>query len=332
MQPLIICLTPVKNEAWILDHFLHATSLWADYIIIADQMSTDGSREIALRYSKVILIDNIAEEFNEPERQSLLINEARKISGSKLLITLDADEIFTPNCMNTLDWSLMLNSSPGTVFNFQWVNLCSGLEKYWDSCFFSGAFMDDGYKHDNNKKIHSTRIPYPEYSPSVNIINFRVMHFQYINWDRMQSKHRWYQCFEMITFPNKSPLDIFRTYHHMYTLKKENFHDIPSAWINEYLKLGINLIQIPDDEKYWWDEKVLDYFDQLGTSYFRKLAIWDVDWSLIAQRWNHKPISYQDPRFSTDKMIHYFLMKTQKHQQKFIVRKISTLFKKIFSY
>jgi glycosyltransferase involved in cell wall biosynthesis len=47
MKPTIICLTPVKNEAWLLDRFLQATSLWADFIIIADQMSTDGSQEIA---------------------------------------------------------------------------------------------------------------------------------------------------------------------------------------------------------------------------------------------------------------------------------------------
>ena len=76
-KPFLICLTPVKNEAWILHAFLKATSLWADYIIIADQMSTDGSREIALSYPKVILIDNDNQEFNEVERQKMLIDKAR---------------------------------------------------------------------------------------------------------------------------------------------------------------------------------------------------------------------------------------------------------------
>ncbi len=46
-KPLLICLTPIKNEAWILDRFLKCASLWADYIIIADQQSTDSSIEIA---------------------------------------------------------------------------------------------------------------------------------------------------------------------------------------------------------------------------------------------------------------------------------------------
>ena len=68
-KPIVICLTPVRNEALILDRFLKATSLWADHIIIADQMSTDGSREIAKKHPKVTLIDNLSETFNEPERQ-----------------------------------------------------------------------------------------------------------------------------------------------------------------------------------------------------------------------------------------------------------------------
>ena len=39
-RPTLVVLTPVRNEAWILRAFLEATSLWADHIIIADQMST----------------------------------------------------------------------------------------------------------------------------------------------------------------------------------------------------------------------------------------------------------------------------------------------------
>ena len=65
-KPLLICLTPVYNEAWILPAFLKATSLWADYIIIADQMSTDGSRDIYKDYDKVIMVDNPRKEMHQP--------------------------------------------------------------------------------------------------------------------------------------------------------------------------------------------------------------------------------------------------------------------------
>ena len=37
----VICMTPVKNEEWIMERFLAAASLWADCIIVADQHSQD---------------------------------------------------------------------------------------------------------------------------------------------------------------------------------------------------------------------------------------------------------------------------------------------------
>lgn len=55
MKPIVCCLTPVKNEACILERFLYAASLWADHIIVADQMSTDESREIAKKIQRLYL-------------------------------------------------------------------------------------------------------------------------------------------------------------------------------------------------------------------------------------------------------------------------------------
>ena len=144
----IVCLTPVKNEAWILDRFLQCASLWADHIIIADQQSNDGSREIASKYSKVILVNNPSPTFNEPERQKLLINEARKIPGSRLLITLDADEILTANFKDSPEWQTILQAPIGTVINFQWVNLCPDMKNCWiPNRDFAWGFIDDNSEH-----------------------------------------------------------------------------------------------------------------------------------------------------------------------------------------
>src|ERR1041384_653068 len=85
-RPTIICLTPVKNEAWILDRFIQCASVWADHIVIADQGSTDGSREIASKYRKVTLIDNSSPTYNESERQKTLLSAARRFPGPRLLI------------------------------------------------------------------------------------------------------------------------------------------------------------------------------------------------------------------------------------------------------
>src|SRR5580693_6112239 len=123
MRPNLICLTPIKNEAWELDVFLKCTSLWADYIILADQNSTDGSQEIAKKYPKVRLIENKSNEYDEAKRQRLLIDEARKIEGPRILFALDADEVFSANYLQSSDWQQIINSKPGDVFGFQWANI-----------------------------------------------------------------------------------------------------------------------------------------------------------------------------------------------------------------
>jgi hypothetical protein len=332
MKPVIICLTPVKNEAWILDRFLQATSLWADYIIIADQMSTDGSREIALKYAKVVLVDNKSDSFNEPERQKLLIHEARKIPGKRLLITLDADELFTPNILNSLEWNKILDSEPGTVFKFQWANLCQDFKTFWYANYFPWGFMDNGFEHNANDKIHTTRIPLPADAESMEIKDIKVMHLQYTNWQRMQSKHRWYQCYEHVTFPDKSPVTIFRKYHHMYAIDKESLNKIPDFWISGYNNMGIDIKEQNDNGIYWWDEKVLDYFDQYGIDYFTKIYLWNVNWNEISKIWKRNNLEYDDPRNFIDRLIHIFLFHTQSKRNNYIVHKFENQFKKRFSY
>lgn len=193
VKPKVICLTPVKNESWILEKFLMTTSLWADHIIIADQFSDDNSREIAKKFEKVILIKNPSIEFNEPERQKLLIEAARKIEGRKLLITLDADEFLTANYHNSTEWQFIMSAPPGTIIRFKWVNLKPGMMKYWSpDVFFPWGFMDDGTEH-MGSIIHSTRIPMPLNAMMIDLNEVRVLHYQYTDWERMASKHRWYQ-------------------------------------------------------------------------------------------------------------------------------------------
>ena len=115
--PLLIVMTPVRNEAWVLHAFLKTTSLWADYIIVADQMSTDGSRDIYPLYEKVIVIDNTNPNFNEAERQSMLVAKAREVVAGRdcILFGLDADEIMPANWRETADGQHILNSIPGDV-------------------------------------------------------------------------------------------------------------------------------------------------------------------------------------------------------------------------
>jgi glycosyltransferase involved in cell wall biosynthesis len=176
----LICLISVKNEAWCLDVFLKCASLWADYIIVADQNSTDNSREIVQKYPKVILIENNDQDYNEARRQKLLFNEARKIEGPKVFIALDADEIFTSNFKETEDWVKISNAQPGDVFQFKWANI-DQLAKHYHTpdYWFQWAKYDDG-TDPLDGYIHVARVPWPTktIAKNININQFMVIHLQ----------------------------------------------------------------------------------------------------------------------------------------------------------
>lgn len=317
-RPIIICLTPVRNEAWILDIFLQCTSLWADYIIIADQLSTDGSKEIALRYPKVKLIENNCANFNEPERQALLIAEARKIPGKRLLITLDADELFTANCMETTDWQKMLQAAPGSVFGFNWINLLPEYREAWisDGCF-PWAFMDDGSLH-TGEQIHSPRVPLKNWNDIIPLKEIKVLHYQYVNWKRMLSKHLYYQCLERIKFPQKSAIEIFRMYHHMYETKKTIKIICLDKWFTSYETRGINVRKIKFDSSNWFDKEVLNMINENGAKKFQKECIW------TGEQKNY------DPRNIRDKLIQVWLQATKKIGKSILVLLGDKILKKIY--
>jgi len=332
-KPTIICLTPVRNNANFLDRFLLSASLWADYIIICDQMSTDGSREIAKKYQKVILIDNPSEEYNERERVKLLITEARKIKGHRLLITLDADEMLTPNMLKSTEWQIMLHAKLGSIFKFQWANFQPDLKTMWLGYHFAWGYMDDEFEHESDNIIHVSRIPLPPYGNVFELNEIKVIHFQYTDWANMQSKHRWYQCLERIKYPTKNAIDIFRQYHHMYAVPKDLIVPIPNDWILDYKQYDIDIVAFLPDTYNWFEKQTLNLIEFYGSNIFRKLNIWDVDWVSCAMKCGKEKLSsFYDPRNIIDKSIQFWLIKTQAISDKRMIRRMERVIKFIFKY
>lgn len=329
LKPKLICLTPVKNEAWCLDVFLTCTSLWADHIILADQNSTDGSQEIALRYPKVKLILNNSKVFNEDDRQKLLINESRKILGDKILFALDADEIFTANFIETNDWQRILNSRPGEVFGFQWANICPDRKRYFQSSFYyPWVFHDDGITEHINyvRWMHSMRIPFPKHASTgyKKVKDFKVFHFAWIDQRRVESKNRFYQCLVCINDPNEHFISIFRSYHQ----RKERTKSIPPKWIEKYKNSNIGIIENLNlsAKIYWYDIEVKKQFKIHGFSRFKHLDIWNSQW--IDEMKNQ--IEIDDPRNLYLKVIHFYLKTTQNISASIPIRFIDKVLKILF--
>ncbi len=324
----LICLTPVKDEAWILDRFIRCASKWADVIIIADQSSSDDSREIARSFEKVRLIENPSMQFNEPERQKLLIDEARKIPGDNVLIALDADEVLTGNFSKSPEWHTAINSAPGTVLEFFWTSLYPDMRKYWlQGTRAPFGYVDDGAEHIGTE-IHSHRIPYSDTSQSVTLNDVGVMHYQYTDTERMQSKHRWYLAWEWLNGKNKSPLGLYRMYHHMNALNSIEYKPIPPEWMESYTKNNIDMTSIRRDNLYRWDRKVLEMIAEHGNIKFRRLPIWDTNWKAKADKLGFTDLDrFTDPRSFLQTRFHYWLGFTQANARSVRMRVMDEILK-----
>jgi glycosyltransferase involved in cell wall biosynthesis len=332
-RPTILCLTPVKNEAWILERFLQCASLWADHIIIADQYSDDGSLEIAKRFSKVMIVQNPSPLFNEPERQNILIEAARKFASPRLLITLDADEFLTPNFSDNSEWETVLQAPSGTVVYFRLANIKPNMRQYWSPpTEFPWGFIDDGSMH-RGRMIHSPRIPVPDKAAVIKLRQIQVMHYQYVDWARMLSKHRWYQCWERLNNPGRSAVNIYRQYHHMDAIKSRDLQPIHSWWFEGYREHGIDMTSIPIEPPYRWDSEVLEYMTRFGARYFARDSIWDIDWKMTARQAGYAADAignFKDPRVPFLKILHQWLKSTQPHADRAMVRAIDKVLSRIY--
>ena len=312
--PLLIVMTPVRNEAWILPAFLKATSLWADYIIVADQMSTDGSRDIYPQYEKVIVIDNTNPNFNEAERQAILVAKAREVAAGRdcILIGLDADEIMPANWRDTADGQHILNSVPGDVFWFKWAQLAPDKQHYGDSVFYPWMFHDDGVEPHGNyvRNMHSMRIPYPIEEKQMYYVNdFRVLHCGLLDVERIAAKNRFYQFVDW-EMNHRSPISLGRSYAQHY--KKNIRHDMQYTLESEAIAFPFDfwsLIEMHATHT-WFDDYIYERINNYPSATLRKLDIWDDDFLHY-----YKVL---DPRNIVDKLIHRYLHNTSSNKHNII--------------
>lgn len=317
----IFCLTPVKDEAWILERFLTCAATWADHIIIADQNSADGSREIAARHPKVTLLHHTADKFDEVTGRSMLIDAARAIpvEGERLLIALDADECLTANWQESPEWERILHAPPGTRLCFEWVNVYPDFQSGWtpeDEKWF--GLMDDGHPY-RPELIHGPRLPMAVDTPVIRLTDIRVLHYQFTDWERMRSKHRWYQAWERVHFPEKRPIALYRQYHHMYG-RRDTF-PLDQRWFEGYERLGVEMRTVRSQPFYRWDEEVIEFIRVHGEEAFRKIAIWDAEWLQMARK--HGLLAdteCRDPRSWFERAVHRWLLLTQSTNMSLPVR------------
>jgi len=285
MNPRIIVLTPVKNEEWILHRFLSVTSQFADEILIADQLSTDSSREICAAYKKVTLIQNPGVCYNEAERQLLLISTARKLwPGPKILLGLDADEVLAADAMQSVDWQTMLAAAAGTILLFEKPDLLPRLDKCIRHPTNSVplGFVDDGLTKHSALEIHSPRVPQPANALRLPLPNIKILHYGLARVRTQLAKVRYYSVEENIK--KSSPLRHRRGWYGNFYLKQyvesaAGAQSTPLEWFVGWEAIGIDMRKLPEDALTWHEIEVLRAFAQFGERRFWLDPIWDVDWN-----------------------------------------------------
>ncbi|MDX1935657.1 MAG: glycosyltransferase family 2 protein [Flavihumibacter sp.] len=281
----VIVLTPIKNESWILERFLAVTEQFADAIIVADQMSTDNSRDIVKQHPKAILIENNNPEYDELYRQQLLIDKARELfPGKKCLLALDADEIMTAASMTSSFWSQLNDFEEGTVLTFEKPDIISPVTqciRY--NSYFTLGYIDDGAPH-TGRKIHSVRIPRKSDSPVIEIEDVKFMHYALTRTIEYRSRQRLYSVIENV---KKIAPFYRRLLSYSYRLNdyvtQHTISNTPEDWFTGWERSGINMRTIQTSEVNNYTEQVLGYMQEYGVKQFYLDDIWDKDWDAFCR-------------------------------------------------
>lgn len=330
-KPALIVVTPVRNEAWVLDAFLACASSWADHIILADQHSTDGSREIAAQYPKVTLVDNDAAEMDQAAARLLLFKEVDKIEGDKIVFALDADEFLSEGFESTEGWKSIMESQPNELFSFQWLNLYGDYHHVvpnshymeWACHFGPDARIADLYRQCEDRSVHEMRVPcLPLDQVSyVEIPDIKFVHLARLNLIRQKNKEDFYQVSSVAKLNKRiSAVTAFRTYHrtHPDLCALEPAAALYVMGSDEKMN---GLVKPNDFGPYYIDE-MKAIFKRDGYNKYLKLDIWENPYLKAEGIAPKIPLKYR--------WLHAYLRKTQPVSSRFVIRVLDKLLKYIY--
>lgn len=327
-RPTIVVVTPVRNEAWVMEAFLTCASSWADVIIVADQRSNDGTREIALKYDKVILIDNDLPEMNQAATRGMMFLEVDKIEGDKIVFALDADEFLSEGFDKTEGWKRIIQSEPNEVFCFKWLNLYGDFKHSvpntgymeWACHFAPGISLAQEYHNFERRAVHEMRVPcLPTTRTSyVFIDDIQFVHLARVNLTRQDIKRAFYQVSSISKLPKRmSAVGLYRLYHSSQLAPSSLKKEVVLYIVNNPIDAR-DLVKMGDIGPYYVDEMVR-IFQRDGYKKYLKIDIWDNPYLIKAGVTPRVPLKY--------KVLHSYLRKTQPWADKKLVQSLDRILK-----
>ena len=293
----IVALLPARNEELIIEQCLRALSKYADAIVYLDDASEDNTVAIVESLAKECRVERIIKKTvwyrDEPKDRNHLLQVGREIGGTHFIV-LDADEMFTANCMkDNFLRNRILALQKGEMLQLNWVQLWRSVHTYrfddsvwtgnnngsWTGNYGGFIFCDDGISSYKSDFIHTTRMPnvpkcccIDDYKDGY---TYAVMHFQFVNWRNLLIKQAWYRCLEHIRTPQKSVHDINRRYAPSKDEVGLRLAPSPAIWFEGYDFFDAAVFDKPEQ---WRERQIIGWFEDYGRDYFAELDIWDIDW------------------------------------------------------
>jgi glycosyltransferase involved in cell wall biosynthesis len=320
----ILALMIVRNEDWIIERTLRVLLAFCDHIIVADHNSTDKTKEILKKYSpQVIAIEPQDRKFSTKLRWQLL-DVARDFAGNNFIFVPDADEIFTANILKPETLSELTDVKPGTGIEIQYIHLWrspvlwrNDKSTWGPRLFWKGrAFRDDRimkYAPITGHLDHNSSMPFC--SQNQRYENVKILHYQFVLFDRMLAKQRWYRAIEAY----ESDTDQADRINQYYIITRDErqviLEPIRPEWTAGWQERGIDLENFAEAPLYWYDVEVLRYFKEKGGDYFAAIDLWDVNWEqkrLWAQARGYAGLPDSpviDPRTAEQRLYHAYLQR-----------------------
>ena len=276
----VIAHLTVKNEAWVIEHTLASLSGFCDVILVNDQQSTDGTRDIAARFPKAVWIESPESKVCEQARWQLW-DVARDYDGTNLVWCTDADELVSPRLVRRFLDERRAELAGGTVIDTLYCHFWNSPERYRTG--LGGAYaphlkpvaiVDDrraNYDRSRALPLHEERVPIAAGARRLKAEHVPVMHLQWLLPNRSQMRQAWYRCREWI-HGGRSAAAINEFYSITLPSLYVQTAPIPQAWLE-----GVTLPGTAGDAQPSWHEAdILRWFDERGVAFFEPIEIWEV--------------------------------------------------------
>lgn len=321
-RPLLIVTSCTRNYGWVTRAFLEGNTRWADYIIIVDQMSTDGTREMCAEFKNVVILDDPDMSYKENIRAKRAFMKGRELAAERdaIYFALDIDEVMPANWQNTEDGKKILNSKQGDMFQLEWANIMPD----GHTCTIGGwqykVFHDNGMDwQDAQIQMHTPLLPYSSWDESLmnSVHDFPLLHFGRFHEKWIFYKGVYYQFLDVHQKRSKSVVTLYRTYHSS-TYEDLQKQPLDNAWLFEDVDL-IGLVDVESAPIFF--EYIKELILEDGIAKFRAIDVWTDELC--------GAIGEKDPRSFGWRLLHTYLRATEPFCSTWIVRGFDKLLKQL---